>query len=133
MPVAIYMGLAAALAAVALAVRAPHDHHRLPCPLTLSALPGGRAGTAPTKCVCSDQSLCNPLQTPLPDREILAFAVGTGSENKSQQLQDYKTAYRWDLVTTVAYAGIDNETVCWAHEHGARIVTGYGGGFSHGR
>ena len=47
-------------------------------------------------CICpGEQQLCSPLATPIPETEVLVFAVTNGAENKSQQLNNFRTGYRW--------------------------------------
>ena len=91
------------------------------------ASPGAARGRS--KCVCAEQQYCAPLQTAPPEHEVFVFALGNAAENETQQRHDYYHAYRWDLITTVGWLKPDNESICWAHKHGARVVTQYSGGF----
>ena len=92
-----------------------------------AASPGAARGRS--KCVCAEQQYCAPLQTAPPEHEVFVFALGNAAENETQQRHDYYHAYRWDLITTVGWLKPDNESICWAHKHGARVVTQYSGGF----
>jgi hypothetical protein len=79
-------------------------------------------------CACTDESLCLPLQTTPPAREIFAFSDGpTGPSIRGGE--DGYYSYDWDAVTTVAFdptavsnATLRNESVCWAHRHRARVI-----------
>ena len=59
-------------------------------------------------------------KTAPPAHEVFVFALGNVAENETQQRHDYYHAYRWDLITTVGWLKPDNESICWAHKHGAR-------------
>jgi di-N-acetylchitobiase len=77
------------------------------------------ADTAP-ECPCSDKSLCRPTYVPKSDdanktvraKEVFGF-VSDGAASHQQ--------YDWDVVSTVAWVH-DEQAMCEAHKHGARVV-----------
>ena len=85
----------------------------------------------PFNCTCTNGSLCLPLSTPLPAREIFPFIAGepgggddpAGDPAAPSALANNSWAhFRWDVITTAAWGFGGAEHVCWAHEHGARVV-----------
>lgn len=64
-------------------------------------------------CPCSNTSLCAPLTTPMPEKEVFAFQVS----------KDNWVNYDWTRVTTIAlFGGLDPKLLCHAHERGVRLV-----------
>jgi hypothetical protein len=102
--------------------------------LLLAAAVGSPAAKhrAQFNCTCANRSLCQPLATPLPAREIFPFIAGApgGGDDPAADPPGAPQApannswahFRWDVITTAAwgYGGADH--VCWAHERGARVV-----------
>jgi hypothetical protein len=90
-------------------------------------------------CSCAEQKWCSPLSTPPPEHEIYAFAVtnyagmagGAGGVEPSAAATTTQQwpHFNWDLVTTVAWDIGANETVCYAHQHGVRVVIPAAGPF----
>ena len=64
----------------------PQNQH----PRTVSAPP----------CACADPSLCLPLQTPPPDKEVFAWAISPPSASPLGSHAGFFD-YRWDLVSSV--------------------------------
>ena len=93
--------------------------------LLLLALCGTAADGA---CVCQEQHLCNPLTTPPPAKEVYAFALQGRAGLPNSTVADQWRSFRWDLVTSVAWDVGANETVCWAHKHGVRVIIPVGAG-----
>ena len=79
-------------------------------------------------CVCQEQHLCNPLTTPPPAKEVYAFALQGRAGLPNSTVADQWRSFRWDLVTSVAWDVGANETVCWAHKHGVRVIIPVGAG-----
>lgn len=72
-------------------------------------------------CICADKSLCRPLTTPLPTKEVFVFQ--TNALNWKH--------YDWSLVTTIALFDQDHkllpELLCYAHARNVRLVFGNNG------
>eukprot|EP01051_Picozoa_sp_SAG22_P011922 SAG22_NODE_1190_length_5206_cov_1.878990_4_plen_127_part_00 len=72
----------------------------------------------PPPCACKEQQYCQPLKTAPADQEVFPFVVGSNATDWYN--------FRWDLVTTAGWSIGANETVCYAHKQGARVVTASG-------
>jgi hypothetical protein len=89
------------------------------------------AGSAGAGCVCTEQKWCSPVATPPPAKEIFAFALaGGGAEMPAETTTQQWPRFNWDLVTTVAWDIGANETVCFAHSKGVRVVIPASGPFA---
>ena len=86
----------------------------------LSAPPVPLPEPVPPACACKEQQYCKPLATPPPDHELFPFVVGSNGSDWYD--------FRWDLVTTAGYGIGFNESVCYAHKQGARVVINSGWG-----
>jgi len=70
-------------------------------------------GQCASECVCSPQSLCDPITVDPNRKELYVF----------QLLKDGWQHYDWDYVTTMAAFGtFDPKMICTAHAHKARVV-----------
>ena len=68
--------------------------------------------------LCLLPRYCTPLQTPPPEHEIFPYVITGPGGNMSYDWYQF----RWDLITTAAWSIGQNETICFAHKHGARAV-----------
>ena len=69
-------------------------------------------------CPCVNVSLCRPLTTPKPEKELFVY---TPNEEM------YATSYNWSKITTVVtYSLPDPQFVCFAHERHVRVVLAVG-------
>ena len=75
--------------------------------------------TQAVDCPCGEASLCEPVRTAKPKREIYAFLYPVPSlSSASWQRMD------WKQITTVCFCGhAPRDLVCDAHRRGARAVT----------
>ena len=98
------------------------------------AEPGGLGPNCP--CPCADPELCNPIATPLPDKEVFIYHIGYVGDSIEWM------HYDWSLITTICVFGHDPWTtskhgyaklMCHAHKHGARVTFGTGASSSYGR
>ena len=64
-------------------------------------------------CPCSDPSLCKPLSTPHPEREMFLFTVSP-----------LTTIFDWSkgITTISAFGPLNQEFVCLCHSHGVRVT-----------
>lgn len=97
----------------------------------VGAAQGLHTPPAPGPCACADKLLCLPLQTAPPATEIFAFSRGPGNGGYF--------SYDWGAVTSVAFdpasisnATLRNASVCWAHQHNARVILSARGPWSPG-
>lgn len=68
---------------------------------------------APIPCPCMNKTLCQPLATPLPDKESFAFQVTATNW----------PFYDWDRLTSIVlYDGLDPSMLCMAHANGVRVI-----------
>ena len=74
--------------------------------LTCCVEPGVHA-----QCSCNEASLCQPLSTPPPAREVFAFFTGNWSH------LNFST-----MTTAAAFRAVDPQLVCHAHSLGVRVV-----------
>ena len=95
--------------------------------VALSALLGAAGAAWP--CTCADKSLCLPLQTPPPKKEVWAFAIGPADPSDPLGRSAGFFDYNWHLITSVNFpiddisdAALRNHTLCWAHQHHARVI-----------
>ena len=85
------------------------------------------------KCRCANQSLCAPLRTPKPDREV--FAYYEDHWTNPDYNQTWLDLFSGGTVTTIAAceghvaqepgvldARMSDEHLCYAHAHGVRVV-----------
>lgn len=81
---------------------------------------------SPWPCTCAEPRWCAPLATAPPDHEVFPFVIG-GDNNfgPPSSVNDSAAwyAFDWDIITTAAWSLYDMEHVCFAHKHGARVVT----------
>lgn len=89
------------------------------------------AHAAAAACACTEQKWCSPIATPLPQKEIFAFALAGGGANMpTEPTKQQWPRFNWDLVTTIAWDIGANETVCFAHSRGVRVVIPASGPFA---
>ena len=100
-------GLLALLAAYA-PVSKPADSH-----YTAGAAPSSLNAACATPCVAAPQ--CQPLTSPPPQREVLAFHTAGASVWRD---------YDWAALTSIAVYGspVDPHLLCTAHAHGVRVL-----------
>lgn len=81
-------------------------------------------GTKP--CSCANASLCKPLNRTV-TKEVFAFSAPSFSTAPSEP--DGWHSFNFSTITTIGVWGdIDPELVCYAHQHGVRVVAGAGSG-----
>jgi hypothetical protein len=100
--------------------------------------------TGLSSCPCADASLCRPVQTPRPEREVMipldmnSPAYGHGGIS-GHYMGDWRTQIDWDVVTILVMAtdshyGLsahmpnDSEVFCHAHSKGVRVLPTVDGG-----
>jgi di-N-acetylchitobiase len=75
-------------------------------------------------CPCSDQKLCTPLSTPLPEKEVFVFLT------EPTNWRHYNFTYITTIALFAGPAGLDPLLLCYAHSRNIRLSWGVSFGAS---